>query len=591
MIFDGECDFCRYWIAHSNAATGERVEYRPWQDAAEDYPRIPAEEFNRAVQFVEPDGAVTSGAEAIFRAAAYAEKGSLLRFLARKIKPEPAGKVYRFVARHRGVFSFLTRVFFGKNPPAYLVSRVLFFRLLGVVYALAFASLGMQARGLMGKRGIAPAADFLNLVREQIGQGRYRLFPTVFWFDASDGALVGACVAGAVLGCLAALGFCPLLCLSLCWALYLSLVTVGRDFLGFQWDALLLEAGFIALFAAPLQFWPDWKTEKRGERIARWLLLWLVFRLTFESGVVKLASGDVNWRNLTALQYHYETQPLPLWTSWYANQASASFQKFACWMVLAIELAAPFAVLGPRNIRRAGALTMIALQALIAATGNYAFFNLLTCALYLLLLDDDFWPVWLWPGPPGVKKRWSWPVWIVAPVASGQFLVTALLLLGILRVRLPEFVGSMVRTVAPFQIANSYGLFAVMTTTRPEILVEGSRDGVAWIPYEFKYKAGDVDARPKLAAPFQPRLDWQMWFAALGGFEQNGWFAAFAARLLEGSPDVAALLARNPFPDAPPRYIKASLYQYRFTRFEDRTKAWWKREYVRPYCPVLSLKD
>ena len=583
MIFDGACDFCRYWVSRWSKATGGRVDYRPSQEAAGDFSRISAAEFERAVQFVEPDGTITSGAEAILRAASYGRSFGLkgVAGLVRRV-PAAAGCAYRFVSRHRRAFSFLTRVFFGRNPsrPTYLFSRCLFFRLLGLVYAAAFASLGTQILGLVGKRGISPAAEFLSAVRQQIGPERYRLLPTVFWLGASDKVLVGSCVAGTVLGCAVVAGFWPVLCLVLLWVLYLSFVTVGRDFLGFQWDALLLEAGFIAVFAAPWQLWPDWKTEKRGERLARWLLLWLLFRLTFESGVVKLASGDPTWRSLTALEYHYETQPLPLWTSWYANQAPPWFQQFSCFVVLAIELGAPFCIFGPRNVRRAGALAMIALQGLIAATGNYAFFNLLTVSLYLLLLDDDFWPQWLRnPSLRPRSQRWGWPLWLVAPVAAVQFLLTTALLLDLFRVRLPggEAMRRASRTFSPFLLANRYGLFAVMTTSRPEIIVEGSKDGIAWLPYRFKYKVGDVDERPKLAAPFQPRLDWQMWFAALGDFDPNSWFGSFAARLLEGSPDVLHLLAANPFPDAPPRYIRATLYQYHFTRFGDPARAWWKR--------------
>ena len=597
MIFDGACDFCRFWVARWSRSAAGRIECRPSTDAAPDFPGIAPGEFRRAVQFVEPDGTVTSGAEAVFRAAGYS-RGSF-HLLSRLPILLPAARVaYRFIAKNRGVFSFFTRLFFGKEacPPTYLISRSLFFRLLGLAYALAFASLGMQVLGLMGRRGISPAADFLKAVREQIGPARYRLLPTLFWFGAGDDALVAGCVAGAVLGCAAAVGFCPVLCLSLLWILYLSFVTVGRDFLGFQWDALLLEAGFIAVFAAPWQLWPDWKSETRAQRVARWLLLWLAFRLTFESGVVKLASGDPTWHNLTALEYHYETQPLPLWTAWYANQAPAWFQKFSCFAVLAIELAAPFFIFAPRNARRAGALAMIGLQALIAATGNYAFFNLLSVALYLLLLDDAFWPRLLRDrshrGQPQ-KQRWAWPLPVVAPLAAGQFLLTTFLLLDLLRIRVPgaDAIRDAARTAAPFSIANRYGLFAVMTTTRPEIIVEGSRNGVIWLPYQFKYKAGNLAGRPRLIAPFQPRLDWQMWFAALGSFDQSPWFAGFAARLLEGSPDVLALLASNPFPNVPPRYVKASLYQYHFTRFGDHTRDWWKREYDSQYCPVLSLRS
>ncbi len=597
MIFDGACDFCRYWVARWGESTGGRVDYRPWQEAAADFPGIPVEEFERAVQFVETDGRVSSGAEAVFRAGTYSRRG-VFRLLsrARGILPA-AGAAYRFIARHRGAFSFATRVFFGRDArrPTYFLSRSVFLRLLGLVYALAFASLGTQVLGLIGRRGISPAADFLKSVEAQLGPERYRLLPTVFWFGSGDATLVGACVAGALLGCAAAAGFCPVLCLSALWVLYLSFVSVGRDFLGFQWDALLLEAGFVALLAAPWRLWPDWRTETRAQRLGRWLLLWLLFRLTFESGVVKLVSGDPNWRNLTALTYHYETQPLPLWTSWYANQAAPWFQKVSCFAVLAIELAAPFCVFGPRNVRRAGALAMIALQALIAATGNYAFFNVLTVALYLLLLDDDFWPVRMrarFERRQAHEQRWGWPLWLAAPVAAGQFALTTFLLCDLLRVRLPgaESFRAAARTFAPFVLANRYGLFAVMTTSRPEIVVEGSRDGTTWLPYRFKYKAGDPGERPKLIAPFQPRLDWQMWFAALGSFDPNSWFAAFAERLLEGSPDVLHLLAANPFPDAPPKYVRASLYQYHFTRSGDGSKDWWKRENDQEFCPALSLR-
>lgn len=597
MLYDGDCGFCRFWIARWRASTGRKIDYRSFQETAGRYPEIPRSSLSEAVQFIETDGGVHSGADAVFRALDYSDEKCRLGKVLRRF-PDLMGIArcaYRFIARHRSAFSFLTRLFWGKSTsrPTYLVARWVFLRLLGVVYFVAFVSLLLQIRGLAGERGILPAGEYLQAVREGVGPERFWLLPTLCWISTSDVFLVFLCLAGAALSCAVAFGWFPSLCLFLCWALYLSLSCVGGTFLSFQWDALLLQAGFLSIFLTPPRFRPDLSFESGSSRVARWLLLWLLFCLVFESGMVKLMSGDESWRDFTALTYHYETQPLPIWTSWYMNQSPLWFSKLSVFLMFAAELGAPFSIFGPRNLRRLGCAAMILLQLLIATTGNYCFFNLLTIALALLLLDDDAWPGWLHrktlPGTSETGIQWS--PWVLGSVAGVDLLMSAIQMSSACHIRVdwPRPMITLYKAASPFRTFNGYGLFAVMTKERPEIIVEGSRDGAHWIPYEFKWKPGNLYQPPGLVAPFQPRLDWQMWFAALGTYQENPWFIGFLFRLLEGSPEVLGLLGSNPFGDIPPRYVRAALYDYRFTRSEERTGAWWKREYRGLYCPAISL--
>ncbi|MDB6175848.1 MAG: hypothetical protein JWL59_5159 [Chthoniobacteraceae bacterium] len=603
LIFDGECNFCRHWIARWQEMTGSRVDYRPYQEVGTEFPEIPQEAFQKAVQLVEPDGRLFDGADAVFRLPDFASTGGRFYRLLRSLPGllAAARPAYRFVSSHRPFFSLITRLFWGKTfrKPAFLFSRWLFLRVLGLVYLIAFVSLAIQILGLVGERGILPARQFFDAAGAQLGFSRYWILPTVFWWNASDAFLVGICWAGAGISALLVAGIWPSACLALLWLLYLSLCVACRTFLGYQWDALLLETGFLAIFLIPLfEMRPRWNLETGGSRVARWLLLWLAFRITIESGLVKLASHDPAWANLTALTYHYETQPLPLWTAWFANQLPLWIQKMSCAGIFVVELGAPFLIIAPRNLRLAGAGAMIALQAGIAATGNYTFFNLLTGALYLLLLDDAPWPV-SWkkvlektglphPGRFGKIVHGA----LLAPVALIHTFFSCLPLLDILgfRKEWPAPIVQLHRLCAAFRSCNGYGLFAVMTTTRPEIIIEGSGDGLTWEPYEFGWKPGNVYERPKLCAPHQPRLDWQMWFASLEAPQVSPWLYHFAARLLEGSPEVLRLLESNPFPKGPPLYVRATLYEYHFTRFEDATEAWWKREYKGILLPPVSLR-
>ncbi len=478
-------------------------------------------------------------------------------------------------------------------PPHFDFARWVFARLLGLIFLAAFVSLAVQVCALIGARGISPVAELLPTAQKQLGASAFWQVPTLCWLSASDGFLIAQCVVGAVFAAVLASGICPGLCAFLCWALYLSLCSVGSPFLDFQWDALLLETALLATFFLPWSIRPDWQRTTRLARIAGVLLWWLLFRLMFESGVVKLSSGDPTWRDGTALQFHFETQPLPLWTAWYVHQLPGWILKISTWLMFGIELIAPWFIVGPRHVRRVAAGWLIALQIVILATGNYAFFNLLAIALCLLLLDDACWPqCWrtrlLRSFPLSEKTEPVWPAYLFAPLAALLFFSTAAQLAGAFPGGTP--LRPLVSLIAPLRSANGYGLFAVMTTSRPEIEIEGSDDGQLWRSYIFKWKPGDIRNRPLLVAPHQPRLDWQMWFAALGDVRQNPWFVNFLVRLLQGSPDVLAKLEKNPFPDHPPRYVRAVRYDYRFTHLGE-SSAWWKRERQGLYCPPISLRN
>ena len=610
LVYDGECNFCKLWIHRWQQMTGDAVDYLPSQDPtiAEQFPEIPDEQFANSVQLIEIDGAVYSGAEAVFRTLAQTP-GREWPLQAYENKPWIASvteRAYRFVAGHRTFFSFLTRWLWGRHVevPGYFLTRWVFLRALAVIYLFAFVSLWLQIGGLIGHQGILPADQFMSAVKQQcdalgLGLERFSEVPTLCWFGASDHFLNFQCAAGTVLSLLLLFDLAPAPCLALLWLFYLSLSVVGQDFLGFQWDNLLLEAGFLAIFFAPLRWLPKFAAEAAPSRITLWLLRLLLFKLIFSSGCVKLLSRDPAWRDLTALTFHYHTQPLPTWIAWYAQQLPLSFQQFSCAIMFAIELGAPFLFFGPRRIRFFGATAILFLQLLILLTGNYTFFNFLTIALCLLLLDDfilaNFIPqkLYLTFNLNPLTRQLRWPRVILIPLAIVITSVSLFQVISLFNVYSSLLVplAKLNAQLASLRTINSYGLFAVMTTRRDEIIVEGSNDGITWLPYEFKYKPGDLNRRPGFIEPFQPRLDWQMWFAALGTERDNPWFNNFCKRLLQGSPPVLALLQKNPFPQHPPKLLRAELYEYQFTDPAERqaTGAWWKRTPVGEYLPPVTL--
>lgn len=437
-------------------------------------------------------------------------------------------------------------------------------RALGLIYFIAFVDFGVQASGLIGSRGIVPFEDYLRSARAALGRAAYWNVPSVLWLSGSDGALAAVWILGAVCALAAIVGYRPRIALAACLVLWLSLCAVGQDFLSFQWDVLLLEAGFLAIFA-----------DDSSVRV--WLFRWLIFRLMFFSGAGKLLSGDPSWRGLTALHYHYETQPLPTPIAWYMYQLPMWFQKISTALVLIAEVAVPFLFFAPRRLRQIGAGITILLQFLILVTGNYTFFNLLTITLALFLFVEPE------RKPRGVSHRV-----VSASLAVFVGVTSGLLVLDLFSAGLPPGGAALLHVVNPLRIVNTYGLFTVMTVNRPEIQIEGSNDGDHWLAYEFRDKPGDVNRPPPIAAPHQPRLDWQMWFAALGTYQENRWFSNFMLRLLQGQSRVLALLRYNPFPNAPPRYIRARIFLYHFTHFGER--AWWTRQEEGLYFPAASIK-
>jgi hypothetical protein len=402
--------------------------------------------------------------------------------------------------------------------------------------------------------------------------------------------------AGVLCSMLVMMGMVQPLALFGAWAAYLSLVVAGQDFYSFQWDGLLLEAGLLAIFAAPWLWRPN-LAPRAPRRLAHFLLTWLLFRLMFSSGVVKLASEseipseDLVWSKLTALDFHYWTQPLPTSLAWLAAQAPEWFQKLSCAGMFAVELVLPFFIFLPRRLRLIACAGFVGLQTLIALTGNYGFFNLLAVAVALLLIDDAVWPRIL----RAPHARVTWPRWVLPPLALAYFGLSMVPLAGAFRT-MPEAIEPLAWLyghVAPFRSINSYGLFAVMTKERREIVLQGSMDGVEWKTYEFKYKPGPLDRRPPFVAPYMPRLDWQMWFAALGDVQAAPWMGPLVGRLFEAQPDVLALFAKDPFGGKAPRYLRANLDDYHFTDFAARrtTGNWWRSEPKGIYFPEISRES
>jgi hypothetical protein len=533
--------------------TGSRVVYRPSRRA------------KHASLLIEPGGARFVGPLAIYRAVEHAPgRHPLARTLRLPGLSLASRAAYRVIANHRGFFGKLDRLLFGQpltDDPQWLLERAL-----GLVWLIAFASLHRQVRGLWGEQGILPIRNYLEAADAQLPPDRkLRDLPTLFWLDASDAQLERACIAGEALALCETLGVAPRASALALWALYLSFVSVGRDFLGFQWDALLLEVGLLAALGAPTLMYR-----------------WLLFRLYFESGIAKLQSGDPTWRTGRAMRHYYETAPLPTRLGWWAHQLPPSLQGWSTALAVALELAVPFGVFLPRRPRLVGLAALTGLQLAFAATANYGFFNLLTAVVGLSLL------------PQKAPRRRSRLGRIAGALVSLPLLAlssTRLLdRLGLWKRRSPRL-EKLANATAPFHCVSPYGLFASMTLERPEIEVEGSDDGLTWRAYDFRYKVGRTDRPPRVVAPHQPRLDWQMWFAALTGPPR--WFVSFLARLLEGRPEVTALLASNPFPDHPPKYVRATLWDYHMTDRETRrrTGEWWTRRRIGSYFPPASLSE
>ncbi len=589
LVYDGDCQFCAYWARYWQKLTGDAVIYRPYQEVAPQYLQIAIADFQRGVQYIAPDGHHASAAEASFLTLSHARgKGYWLTLY--KTLPGFAAIaewIYAFIAARRSAFYRISLFLWGKNfgPPRHDLVSFVFLRLLGLIYLSAFVSFGVQAMGLIGSHGILSIADLVKLISGNAGVERFFVMPMLFWINASDLAIRLVCWAGAGFSLLLLFNVLPRLSLFALYVLYLTLLYGGQTFMSFQWDTFLLETGFLSLLLSFAQV------------PGIWLLRWLLFRFMFMSGMVKLLSGDPNWWNLSALSYHFFTQPLPTPLAWYAAHLPPSVLRFATGGVFLVELLLPFLIFCPRQLRLVAAFGILLLQSCILITGNYNWFNLQTMLLCLLLFDDAALRMCLPQRlPPLLSQRVrASPSKTVSIVIGSCSVVLVILSLVQMDMRFggspPTAVRKLDQLFEPLHLVSSYGLFAVMTTERNEIIIEGSDDGIEWREYAFRYKPGDVSRRPPWNIPHQPRLDWQMWFAALDDPRRVNWFPHFLERLLENEPTVTALLEKNPFADKPPQYIRAQFYNYTFSSADDKRRGlWWQRRSLGLYFPVVRLK-
>lgn len=479
----------------------------------------------------------------------------------------------------------------------------LYGRALGGIFLIAFLSLGSQLRALVGERGLVPAVEQLAAAAAYAPDAHFEL-PTFAWWGASDGALFFLAGAGSAASLALALGVLPGPALALAVGAYVSLVNVGGPFLRFQWDMLLIEAGFASLLVTPVVLLHRPRRGPPPPPLARAVLMLLLAKLLFLSGYVKLASDDPAWANLTALSYHYWTQPLPNPVAWYAAKLPLWFQRASCLGMFSIELGMPVALALPfARTRRLAAGGIAALMLAILATGNYGFFNLLTVVLCLPLLDDRALG-FVVREPPRERAAASSPVWrqaVLVAFAAVAVAATTDRMLTSFGAELPfpltavhAGLAPVANVTAPTESFNSYGLFRVMTRERPELLLEGSDDGEHWRSYGFRYKPLELDRAPVFAGFYMPRLDWQLWFAALDHrlSPYSAWTLGLLRGVLNGSPPVLGLLGDDPFPDHPPAQVRLRIAQYRFSTPEQHDDGlWWQRTEPKDYSGVWTLED
>jgi lipase maturation factor 1 len=505
----------------------------------------------------------------------------------------------------------------GDDAARLFSTRAVLLRLLGLVHLIAFGSLWLQVDGLVSSRGILPVAPWLERVDAIVEGAAWLRAPTLLWLWSDDAALHFLCAIGVLCALAVMAGVATFWMLAILWVGYLSLAVAGQTFLQFQWDALLLETTLCALFLVPFAWRPGVGLGRAAPdpRPGIWLLRTLLFKLMFLSGAVKLLSLDETWLDGKALEFHYWTQPLPLASSWWVHHLPAWAHRLSSWTMLVIELLVPFLIFAPRRARLVAAGVLVAFQVLIVATGNYGFFNFLTLVLCVSLLDDG--ALRLARRRPAANPAGRQP--IPPPWLRWAFAVTVLSLSFVVSVRelvytvprhelrpdntwgpavletaeglVLEPTDALLEWIAPFRSINGYGLFRVMTTSRPEIAVEVSDDGASWRELAFRFKPGDPAQRPRWATPHMPRLDWQMWFAALAP-RQAGWLQPFTQRLLEGEPAVWRLVGEDLPTAGPPRFLRLAYHDYRFTTRAERREngTWWQRERLGELTGPLQIE-
>ncbi|WP_437942474.1 lipase maturation factor family protein [Sorangium sp. So ce341] len=498
----------------------------------------------------------------------------------------------------RRIRSHPLRRFLGP-PRAYLLTRFVLLRLLGFVYFIAFFSLARQLGPLLGPEGLLPADRFLERLLAVTGSpgAAFRRLPTLFlWLGASEGVLLAAAWAGVALSLAVCAGVTNAIVQLALWALYLSFVHIGQVFYGYGWEHQLAETGFLAIFLCPARGLRPFRSPPPPVAVI-WLFRWLIFRIMLGAGLIKLR-GDPCWRDLSCLVYHYETQPVPSPLSYYLHQLPRPVHALGALFNHLVELVVPWFAFGPRRARHAAGALLVLFQVLLIASGNLSFLNWLTIVPALACFDDGalgrLLPARLRERAAALSEARSPSRAHRAAAALLAVLVLCLSVSPVMNLLSPR--QAMNATFDSFGLVNTYGAFGSVGRERYEVILEGTSDealgeGTRWLEYDLPCKPGDVRRRPCVITPYHYRLDWQIWFAAFGSYESEPWLVHFIYKLLTGDPGAQRLLGRNPFPGAPPRYIRAELYRYSFTRIGDGSGAWWRRERVGAYLPPLSADD
>ena len=465
------------------------------------------------------------------------------------------------------------------TPESYTIVATLLPRLLGFIYLFAFGAFLFQIKGLIGKNGILPIGLYLTALQSKYAYRAYRLAPTVFWFNSSDAALMGVVATGTALSILLMFGIYPTLILFILYFLYLSIIVAGQEFLCFGWEGFLLEitvnAFFISLSTPP--------------NLMVWISInLLLFRFHLQAGAVKLQSRDPNWRNMTALAYHYQTQPIPNVVAWYMHKLPLWFHKFSTVFMFIVELIMPFGIFGPDWMRLGTFGCLAGLQFVIWFTGNLSFLNHLTFVFCTILIANTYLMPWI-AIPP--MEPAAWGVDTLCTVAGTLLIILQCVQLWDHFVPNPLF-SLWQNKISRYHFCNRYGIFAIMTTKRHEIIFEGSDDGVNWKEYTFYHKPSEITRRPRRISPYQPRLDWQAWFLPLGSYRYDNWMANFIYHLLKGTPEVLALIRGNPFPDHPPKYVRTQIYEYVFSTPKEKKEHgwWWHRHLIGQFTAPSSLR-
>ena len=467
------------------------------------------------------------------------------------------------------------------NGAAYTDSIKLFLHLLGAIYFFSFGAFLFQIKGLLGSQGILPVSHYFKFLKLRIRRHRFYYIPTIFWWKHDDTMLLIVPFCGAILALILLFGGPPALLLPLLIILHISILSVGQDFLSFGWEGFLLEisynAFFLSLSAVPNPF--------------VWISInLLIFRFHFEAGTSKLESRDPNWRNLTAIKFHYQSQPLPNTIAWYMYRLPLWFHKITTFLMFFIELVIPFfAIFGTDEMRLGSFILLFGLQFFIWATGNFSYLNFMTAALLTILIANTYLKSLF--GIPAELSETNWILNIFLSLAGICLIILQIIALWNHYAPI-GLTKKITRAIYHLHLANRYGIFAVMTTTRYEIVIEGSDDRIDWKEYLFFYKPSEINRRPRHISPYQPRIDWQAWFLPFRTFEEQDWFRNFLFCLLEGSPHVLSLLRYNPFKEKPPHFIRANIYLYEFTDIDGKKKSgdWWKRQYIGPYSPIYQKK-